>query len=299
VLNILEDSEAEKVHLRGAQRAVLNILEDFNLEKSKVERINRELHEGIEERKRAQGEINKLNRELESRVAELAAANKELEAFAYSVSHDLRAPLRAMDGFCQALMEDYADKLDFEGKSYLQRVRAASQRMDQLVDGLLGLSRTARSEMRRTAVNMSAMAQTIALELQKAGPRRQVEFVIAPGLVVNADANLLRAVLQNLLGNSWKFTSKHPQARIEVGTVERESQTTYFVRDDGAGFEMAYANKLFGAFQRLHTPTEFEGTGIGLATVQRIIHRHGGRIWAEGGIEKGAVFFFTIPTNPR
>jgi light-regulated signal transduction histidine kinase (bacteriophytochrome) len=148
--------------------------------------------------------------------------------------------------------------------------------------------------MRWTTVDLSALAQTIALELQKADSGRQVEFVIAPRLVVNADANLLRVVLQNLLGNAWKFTSKHAQARVEVGTMQHEGDTAYFVRDDGAGFDMAYANKLFGAFQRLHTPAEFEGTGIGLATVQRIIHRHGGRIWAQGEVEKGAAFFFTL-----
>jgi light-regulated signal transduction histidine kinase (bacteriophytochrome) len=206
----------------------------------------------------------------------------------------LRAPLRAMDGFAQALMEDYADKLDAEGKSYVQHVRAASQRMDQLVEGILRLSRTSRSEIRRTRVDMSGLARSIAREFERTHPERQVEFAITPGLVVNADPDLLRSVLENLLGNAWKFTAKHAHARIEVAAAQQGGETVYFVRDDGAGFDSTYANKLFGAFHRLHTEAEFEGTGIGLAIVHRIIQRHGGRIWAEGAIEKGATFFFTL-----
>jgi light-regulated signal transduction histidine kinase (bacteriophytochrome) len=303
LLNILEDLTAEQNRFQAAQRAMLNILEDFDMEKSKVEVMNRELQAEVEARQRVQEEINKLNQELEQRVmertAELAASNKELEAFSYSVSHDLRAPLRGMDGICQALMEDYADTLAPGGKGLLERVRAASQRMDRLIEGLLGLSRTTRGEIRRTAVDLSAQAESCARELQKGNPARRAEFVIAPGLVVHGDTNLLRTVLENLLSNAWKFTGKHPRARIEFGVVQHECERAYFVRDDGAGFDMAYANKLFGAFQRLHNPTEFEGTGIGLANVQRIIHRHGGRVWAEGAVERGASFFFTIPMNPR
>jgi PAS domain S-box-containing protein len=253
----------------------------------------------IDDMKRTEEEIRQLNSTLEHRVAELEAANKELEAFSYSVSHDLRAPLRAMDDFAQALIEDYADKLDLGGRTYLQHVRAASQRMDKLVNGILRLSRTSRSAIRRTSVDISALAQMVARELEKAEPLRQVDFLVTPGLVVNADADLVRSLLENLVGNAWKFTRKHSQARIEVGTTAQDGEIVYFVRDDGAGFDSSYANKLFGAFQRLHTEEEFEGMGIGLAIVHRIVQRHGGRVWAEGAVEQGATFFFTLPASLR
>ncbi len=231
---------------------------------------------------------------MDERTFELAALNKELAAFAYSVSHDLRAPLRGIDGFSQALLEDYADKLDAEGQDYLRRVRAASQRMGQLIDDLLKLSRVTRAQVRRETVDLSSLAQVVAAELEQREPERQVEFVIGEGLITKGDARLLRVMLENLLGNAWKFTAKHPRTRIEFRVTQHKGESAYFVRDDGVGFDMAYADKLFGAFQRLHSADEFEGTGIGLATVQRIIHRHGGRVWAEGAEEQGATFYFTL-----
>lgn len=224
----------------------------------------------------------------------LDAANKELEAFAYSVSHDLRTPLRSIDGFSQALLEDYAPLLDEQGRDYLQRVRSASQRMGQLIDDLLDLSRTARREFRRGPVDLSTLAHLTYEGLRRSDPDRQVEFVVAPGLVASGDIGLLRIVLDNLLGNAWKFTAKRPQARIEFGATVASGVTTYFVRDNGAGFDMAYADKLFTPFQRLHGMTEFPGTGIGLATVSRIVHRHGGRIWAEGAIDQGVTVYFIL-----
>src|SRR5881394_3571462 len=248
----------------------------------------------ITRRKRAEEKINTLNEDLKRRSAELEAANKELKTFAYSVSHDLRAPLRAIDGFSRALVDHCWEKLDPRSRNDLQRVRAASQRMGQLIDDMLALSRVTRSEMRCTGVDLSALAESILAELQKNQPERRAEFFIAPKLMVNADANLLRIALENLLGNAWKFTSKRPKAQIELGATSHNGKPAYFVRDNGAGFDMAYAGKLFGAFQRLHSGDEFEGTGIGLATVQRIVNRHGGRVWAEGKVNQGATFYFTL-----
>jgi len=244
------------------------------------------------------GALQKAHDELEQRVqqrtTDLTAANKELEAFSYSVSHDLRAPLRSIDGFSQALLEDYADKLDSSGKDQLQRVRLATQRMSALIDDLLNLSRVTRSAMRRERLDLSALASSIAGEVQKADPTRHVEFVIAEGLVAEGDSRLLRVVMENLLGNAWKYTSAHERTRIEFGASQDNGRRAFFVRDDGAGFDPRYADRLFGAFQRLHGANEFPGSGIGLATVQRIVRRHGGEVWAEGAVEKGATFYFSL-----
>jgi light-regulated signal transduction histidine kinase (bacteriophytochrome) len=242
----------------------------------------------------ANDELSTANASLQQAKAAIEAANRELESFSYSVAHDLRAPLRSIDGFSLALLEDCADVLDDAGKQHLRFVREAAQDMAALIDGLLSLSRVTRSELRRETVDVAEIARSIFVQLRWAAPGRLVETVVPDHLAAEGDARLLRDLLENLLGNAWKFTGRRAGARIEVGVTRHGGERAYFVRDNGAGFNMAYASKLFGAFQRLHSVAEFEGTGIGLATVHRIILRHGGRVWAESEVGRGATFYFTL-----
>jgi PAS domain S-box-containing protein len=251
-------------------------------------------------RAQAEQEILELNRELEYRVrertAQLLESNDQLESFSYSVSHDLRGPLRGIDGFSQLMLEDYGPELDERAHDYLTRIRSAARRMGGLIDDLLELSRISRTELTRKAVDLGALAWQIAKELVESEPGRKVEFVIAENLIARCDPRLIRIALENLIMNSWKFTEKVAMPRIEVGSIPRSGGTAYFVRDNGAGFDMAYADRLFEPFQRLHSPSEYEGSGVGLTTVRRIVVRHGGEIWAESAPDSGATFFFTLRT---
>lgn len=235
-----------------------------------------------------------LERRVLERTIELEAANLELEAFAYSVSHDLREPLRAIDGFSRALHTDFGHQLDPKGVHYVERVRAGARRMSTLIDDLLQLSRVSRVPMTKDPVDLSALATLVLEELKKSAPERNVVVHVAPGVSARGDTRLLRIVLDNLLDNAWKFTAKREEAHIAFGRERSAGEEVFFVRDDGAGFDMAYRDKLFSPFQRLHPTAEFDGTGIGLATVQRIVRRHGGRVWGEGRVDEGAVLFFTL-----
>ena len=269
MLNILEDSNNEKKLLADTERAMLNILED------------------VSEEKLTNVALTRANDAVKS-------ANHELEAFSYSVAHDMRAPLRSIDGFSLALLEDCSAQLSEEGKGYLRHVRDSAQHMARLIDDLLALSRVSRAQLRLTDVDLSDLAQVIVSRLELNSPDRSVEVVIAPDMHVHADPRLIGIALENLIGNAWKFSAHTPHARIEFGQLMQEQTPVFFVRDNGAGFDMDYAEKLFAPFQRLHKVAEFDGTGIGLATVQRIISRHGGRVWADSAVGHGATFHFAF-----
>jgi signal transduction histidine kinase len=242
-----------------------------------------------------QEERRRLEQSLKRQKEALETANGELESFSYSISHDLRAPLRTIDGFSQVLLEDYGDRLDAQGRDFIEYLRSSAQRMARLIDDLLGLARVTRREIRTVRVDLSALARESLLRLRAGGPEREVEFIIEDGVHAEGDEALLTIVVSNLLDNAWKFTSKRERAHIEFGARSDPGGPSYFVRDDGAGFDMQYASKLFGVFQRLHRETEFPGTGIGLAAVQRILRRHGGGISAHGKLDGGATFTFTLP----
>jgi PAS domain S-box-containing protein len=249
--------------------------------------------------KRAEDEVRRLKDDMENKVGErtarLESANKELEAFAYSVAHDLRAPLRSINNFSQRLLAARSQQLDAAGRTALDNIIGGARRMGELIDDLLKLSSVSRHELNRAPVNLSLLAETVLGELQKAEPERRVKLILAPGLVARADARMMRIVFENLLSNAWKFVGGQSSAEIEFGVIEGKGVRAFFIRDNGVGFSMEYAQRLFGAFERLHAPGEFPGTGVGLAIVQRIIHRHGGRVWAESRVSRGAAFYFTLP----
>ena len=264
---------------------------------------NHTLNEEIGVRFRAESDLARHKYQLEELVAErtiaLRSSNQELESFSYSVSHDLRSPLRSIDGFCNILLEEYEDKVDDPGKNYLHRIRSGVQHMGELIDDLLKLSRMNKAELERVQIDLSSMAIAVFNKLKESEPERNVEMVVAPGLSVYADVNLIESVLVNLIGNAWKYSKREKNARIEIGCGNENDKEIFFVKDNGVGFDMRYADKLFGAFQRLHSLKDFPGTGIGLATVQRIISRHGGRIWANSEINEGAVFWFILPEKSQ
>jgi PAS domain S-box-containing protein len=296
----LYDLEVRRTRKDGSQVDVSISTAIIRNDLSEVERVLGIIVD-ITDRKRAQEELRQLNVSLEQRVeertSELQAAIRDLESFSYSVSHDLRAPLRAIDGFSDILLEDYGDKLDEDGRHYLQVVRKNTQRMGQLIDDLLAFSRLGRAPMRQDSVDLAALVADIIDDLRSYNPSRVIEFSVGELPVCTGDSSMLRQVLVNLLSNAVKFTQKVEGAKVEVKAVAEGYQWQFLVKDNGAGFDMAYANKLFGVFQRLHRNDEFEGTGVGLAIVERILHRHGGKIWAESAVGQGACFYFTLPAQ--
>jgi light-regulated signal transduction histidine kinase (bacteriophytochrome) len=295
----ITDVKKANEDLIASRRAALNMMEDAVEAKDSLEKANVELQQEIKERRKVEREVRKLNVDLERRVqertAELAATNKELEAFSYSVSHDLRAPLRSMTGFSEALLEENKGSLSPQAVDYLHRISNAAHRMGRLVDDLLRLSRVTRAEIKKVHINLSGLAEEIAGELQSSTPERDVHWLITPNLFADADPELLKIVFSNLLGNAWKFTGKRDRAIIEFGCKKSEKELLYYVKDNGAGFDPQYTSKIFIPFQRLHKREEFDGEGIGLSLVQRIIQRHGGTIWAEAKLDEGATIYFKLP----
>ena len=286
VINARQEEEIE--HLRAENRAARR-------ENTDLRAAARADRSEIDDLKYAQRQIESLNRDLEARNRALAALNKELESFSYAVSHDLRSPLRSIHGFSEALTQSAAAKLSSEETGWLQKISDAASRMDRLTEDLLRLSRITRSELKRERVDLALLAREVVHELRQADPRRDAVFAISDVLEVNADPALMRVALGNLLENAWKYTGHCSQPLISFGKESRDGHLVFYVRDNGAGFEMAYASKLFAPFQRLHSAREFPGSGIGLACVARIIHKHGGRIWADAKTGEGAAFYFTIP----
>lgn len=293
-LEIAEGNLNKKVEVKSKDE-VGELSTAFNEMTSKLQQSYADLEREIEQRKKAEEKAQRLNRELEQRLVELRAANKELEAFSYSVSHDLRAPLRAIDGFSQVMLEDYCDKLDSEGARVLSVIRSNTQKMGQLIDDLLIFSRRGRQEMKKSKINMEKLARSVFEELKPTSPERNLRMKITALPPAYGDERMIREVLVNLLSNAVKFTKYRRDSVIEVGGKLQDNQNVYSVKDNGVGFDMQYVNKLFGVFQRLHSEEEFDGTGVGLALVQRIIHRHGGQVWAEGKLNQGATFYFMLP----
>lgn len=297
-LSPLKVSDEEGLNVIAAIRDITKQVES----REEIKKLNENLEHLVMERtaelEKLYLELHDLNKDLESRVTrrtwELEESNKELESFSYSVSHDLRAPLRSIDGFSNKIIKDYGHLLDEQGRDYFSRVINASQKMGQLIDDLLKLARLSRVEMNLADTNLTSIAEAIAADLQSSAPERSVDFVIQQGLVDKADRSLMQIALQNLFDNAWKYTRNTRDAKIEFSSFRQETKTVYSLRDNGVGFDMRYVNKLFGAFQRLHSAAEFEGTGIGLATVKRIIRRHHGTIWAEAEVNQGAAFYFTL-----
>ncbi len=308
-LNILEDFDDEKAKLQRLQQATMNLLEDFDDERRNLQRVQKATLNLLEDMNEERAKLSETQRALmniledveveraraEQARALLEAVNRELEAFSYSVSHDLRAPLRAISGFAQAVVEDYAPRLDDEGKRFLGLIQDNAHRMGQLIDDLLTFSRLGRQQLVQTQIDMEILTTSAFEELAAQAPDRKIKLVICPAPPALGDKAMIRQVLMNLLSNAIKFTRLRQEAVIEFGYLPEQDQGAYYVKDNGVGFDMQYVAKLFGVFQRLHSVTEFEGTGVGLAIVFRIVTRHGGRVWAEGEVDKGATFYFTLP----